>query len=139
LPVAVAAAFHYCMTPEAGHAVSGHVPRPTDELWASPSPDAKLRQLYPFTSGEHDASTTFLTAAGLATVASAFPQFAVAETRAFAPTVGPWRSFEIATRLEIIGAGAGTQGWVPIPNVNSDWQISQDSVWSGNEGTALPL
>ena len=74
----------------------------------------------------------FLTAAGLVPLASTFPGLAIAQTRTFAPALGPWRSFEVTTRLEIIGAGAGTQAWVPIPNVNSDWQISQDSVWSGN-------
>ena len=74
----------------------------------------------------------FLTAAGLVPVVCAFPDLAAAEPRTFAPAVGPWRSFEVTTRVDILGAGADTQAWVPVPNVNSAWQVSQESVWSGN-------
>ena len=74
----------------------------------------------------------FLTAATLAPLGSAFPRLAAAQARTFAPDVGPWRTFEVTTRVEIIGGGTGTQAWVPVPNVNTEWQESRDSRWTGN-------
>lgn len=74
----------------------------------------------------------FLTAAGIVPVASAFPSLAAAQQRAFAPSLGAWRTFEIVTRVEIIGAGPDTRAWVPVPNVDTDWQQSSASTWTGN-------
>ena len=74
----------------------------------------------------------FLTTAGIVPVVTAFPGLAYAQSRAFAPTLGPWRTFEVVTKVEIIGAGPDTRAWVPVPNVNTDWQQSSPSEWSGN-------
>src|SRR4030095_9113746 len=43
-----------------------------------------------------------------------------------------WRTFEVTTRLEIANAGTGTKAWIPVPALNTDWQRSGDSTWSGN-------
>lgn len=79
----------------------------------------------------------FLTAAGIVPVVSAFPGLAIAQARSFAPAVGPWRSFEVTTRIEIIGAGPDTRAWVPVPNIDSDWQQSQPARWSGNASSVV--
>src|SRR5215510_15365780 len=74
----------------------------------------------------------FLTVAGIVPIVSAFPRLAGAQARKFAPALGPWRTFEIVTRVELIGSGSDTQAWIPVPAVNSDWQQSLDSTWKGN-------
>jgi transglutaminase-like putative cysteine protease len=74
----------------------------------------------------------FLTAAGVLPFASALPQMAQAQPRTFAPASGAWRTFEVVTKVELIGSGRETRAWIPVPNVSSEWQQSQDSRWSGN-------
>ena len=75
---------------------------------------------------------TFLTSAGLVPLTSLVPALARAQARTFAPSVGPWRTFEVTTRLEILGSGPNTRAWVPVPNIDTDWQQSQESRWNGN-------
>ena len=79
----------------------------------------------------------FLTAAGIVPVISALPNFASAQNRSFAPALGPWRTFEVTTKVEIINAGPDTRVWVPVPSVDSDWQQSQDPQWSGNASSVV--
>jgi len=80
---------------------------------------------------------SFLSAAGLLSVISGLPRVARAQARAFAPALGPWRTFEVVTRLDVIGAGPDTRAWVPVPNVNTDWQQSMSSEWSGNASSTV--
>jgi transglutaminase-like putative cysteine protease len=63
--------------------------------------------------------------------AAALPRLAFAD---FAPQAGAWRSFQIATRLEVTpDAGAKTQAWVPLPSVNeAEWFKSSESTWTTN-------
>ena len=75
---------------------------------------------------------TFLAASAALPLASSLPTSAWAQDRSFAPRPGHWRTFEVVTRVEIANADGGTQAWVPIPSVNSDWQQSLDSTWAGN-------
>jgi len=75
---------------------------------------------------------TFLSASAVLPIAASLPHSAHAESRSFTPAPGPWRTFEVTTRLEIADAGTGTRAWIPIPVVNTDWQQSLDSTWSGN-------
>jgi transglutaminase-like putative cysteine protease len=51
-----------------------------------------------------------------------------------------WRTFEITTRVDLKGAPSGTtRAWLPVPSVNSGYQKTLDSDWSGNAGTAKML
>ena len=63
--------------------------------------------------------------AGLPRLASAYG--------AFNPQPGPWRSYEIVTRLEIAKPEGRTQAWVPVSAVNeAEWFKSQGSTWTTN-------
>jgi len=76
----------------------------------------------------------FLAAATLLPMA---PRLALAQARTFSPAVGPWRTFEVVTKLEIIGSGPGTRAWIPVPDVTSGWQQSLASDWRGNASTVV--
>jgi len=81
---------------------------------------------------------SFLARTAAFPLASALPSLALAQERSFAPAPGTWRTFEVITRLEIADAGPGTQAWVPVPAVDTPWQRSLESRWSGNlNGGAL--
>ncbi len=75
---------------------------------------------------------TFIASTVAMPLASGFPSLARAQARSFAPRPGPWRTFEVTTRLEIGEASGATQAWVPVPVVDSDWQRSAASTWAGN-------
>lgn len=66
-------------------------------------------------------------AAGLAA-----PAFAQAQQRQFAPAPGPWRTFEVTTRVEVADAQGPVRLWLPVPSVNSPWQESLESSFSTN-------
>jgi transglutaminase-like putative cysteine protease len=52
---------------------------------------------------------------------------------AFVVRPGPWRNFEIVTRLEIQQPQGKTQAWIPAPAVNeADWFRSLGSTWTTN-------
>ncbi len=65
-------------------------------------------------------------------IAGALPLRVFASQRNFAPTPSEWRTFEVVTRLEIEFADVGSRAWIPAPVVNTDWQQSQATTWSGN-------
>lgn len=68
--------------------------------------------------------------AGLPRIASAYG--------AFNPQPGPWRSFEIVTRLEIAKPEGKTQAWVPVPAVNeAEWFKPLGSEWTTNGHAVL--
>jgi len=76
------------------------------------------------------ASAAISLTAGLPRLASAYG--------AFNPQPGPWRSFEIVTKLEIAKPAGQTQAWVPAPSVNEvDWFKSLGSEWTSNGKAAL--
>lgn len=77
--------------------------------------------------------------AGVAvSVASTLPRTVTAADAIFAPTPGPWRNFQITTRLEIAKAQGKTQAWIPLPSVNeSEWFQSSGSIWRTNGTAAL--
>ena len=64
---------------------------------------------------------------------------AAEEERRFAPTPGRWRGFELTTRVEVIDPKGATRVWLPVPSVDSDYQRSLDSRWSGNAKEARLL
>jgi transglutaminase-like putative cysteine protease len=76
------------------------------------------------------AGTAISLSAGLPRLASAYG--------AFNPQPGPWRSFEVVTRLEIAKPEGKTQAWVPVPAVNeAEWFKSLGSEWTSNGKATL--
>lgn len=63
--------------------------------------------------------------------ASPWPAFAAPERRGFQPQPGAWRSFELSTKVALSETGPSTV-CVPIPAVDTEWQRSYSSNWSGN-------
>jgi len=74
----------------------------------------------------------FLTAAGIAPLATQLPGIAFAQQRSFTPMPGKWRTFEIVTRVDIPNPRGETQIWVPVPSITNDWQVSLDTTWKTN-------
>jgi Transglutaminase-like superfamily len=66
----------------------------------------------------------------------AFLGTARAAERRFAPQVEGWRSFEISTTVTLPEARGVTRIWLPVPDVNSDYQRCGDNSWSGNASLA---
>ncbi len=56
----------------------------------------------------------------------------------FDPAPGPWRSFHVVTRVEIAGANAKAQAWIPVPAVDEQaWFKSLGSEWTTNGRAVL--
>ena len=45
----------------------------------------------------------------------------------FEPQPGPWRTFEITTRVQLADPVGRTRIWLPVPSIDSDWQRSLES------------
>lgn len=62
-------------------------------------------------------------------MAAAFPATWAVSARAsssvhrFAPRAGDWRTFDLLTRVELPAATSPTRLWVPLPSVQTDWQL----------------
>ena len=52
--------------------------------------------------------------------------------RRFAPLPGAWRTFDITTRVELADPVGASRLWLPVPSIDSDWQRSLQSSYSGN-------
>jgi transglutaminase-like putative cysteine protease len=55
-----------------------------------------------------------------------------AQPRPFNPRPGRWRTFEVATRAEVLKPAGVTRVWVPLPSVDAEYQKPQGNQWSGN-------
>jgi transglutaminase-like putative cysteine protease len=77
-----------------------------------------------------------LKAASGAALCGAFPAGAFAQGqqggRKFDPRPGDWRTFEVVTRIELQHATGPSTVWVPLPSIDTEWQRSLSSNWSGN-------
>ena len=62
--------------------------------------------------------------------------WAPAQDRRFEPQVGPWRRFEVSTTIAVADHQGSTRIWVPVPSVETDYQRTLDSAWSGNASQA---
>ncbi|MFO1271550.1 MAG: transglutaminase domain-containing protein [Rubrivivax sp.] len=71
-----------------------------------------------------------LLAAAAASPALALPAFA--QERRFDPQPGPWRSFDVTTRVEVADVKGTTRLWLPVPDLDTDWQQTVDTTWTGN-------
>src|SRR6267143_899290 len=78
----------------------------------------------------------FLKASAILPAAASLPRLSFAQS-AFDPRpTDKWRSFEVATRVEIVFPQGATRVWLPIPSVDSAYQKTIDNAWSGNAQTA---
>ncbi|MDP4301603.1 transglutaminase-like domain-containing protein [Leptothrix discophora] len=62
-------------------------------------------------------------------------QTAAPAERRFEPQVGGWRTFEVTTTVQIADVQGATQLWLPVPDIESDYQRSVDNSWTGNART----
>jgi transglutaminase-like putative cysteine protease len=61
---------------------------------------------------------------------------ALAQERRFEPRVGPWRTFELTTTVNVAEPKGRTQLWLPVPDVDTEWQKPLDNGWTGNPSSA---
>ena len=55
----------------------------------------------------------------------------------FTPEAGPWRTFEITTRIEIPGAENGARAWIPLPSIAAtEWSRPLGDHWDANSHSA---
>lgn len=81
---------------------------------------------------------SLLKAASGTLLAAALPTTVLAQQqdkRSFEPRPGTWRLFEVTTKVNLQKTGGSSMVWVPLPSVNTDWQRSLSSEWSGNAKT----
>jgi transglutaminase-like putative cysteine protease len=80
---------------------------------------------------------SLLKSAGGMLVLGALPKTLLAQDqqaeRHFDPQPGEWRTFEVVTRVELKHAASGpSTAWVPVPSIDTEWQRSLGSSWTGN-------
>jgi transglutaminase-like putative cysteine protease len=81
---------------------------------------------------------TLLKAAGGALLAGALPRTLFAQDTAasaerhFDPRPGEWKRYEVTTRIDLQRAKGPSTVWVPLPSIDTDWQRTLSSNWSGN-------
>jgi transglutaminase-like putative cysteine protease len=83
--------------------------------------------------------TEFLRRSGAVVGLAAAPRtaWAAAETNAFRPTEGTWRSFKVTTVATVAARGGAAHIWVPIPCFyEADWMRPGDTTWKGNASFA---
>ncbi|MBV8605602.1 MAG: transglutaminase domain-containing protein [Pelomonas sp.] len=74
-------------------------------------------------------------AAGLATLG--LPSFAAAEAEHhFDPKAGAWRTFDATTTVEPTDLQGTVQVWVPLPDIDTDFQRTVEHSWRGNAASA---
>lgn len=75
-------------------------------------------------------------AASAACAAVAFPittsAQAPAAARTFAPKPEGWRTFDVTTTVTLKDAGGGATVWIPVASLETPWQHTLGTTWSGN-------
>ena len=79
-----------------------------------------------------DLSRRHLLQASSALALPALAGTALAQERTFNPQPGAWRTFEFTTRVDIANPKGATRVWLPIPSIDSSYQQSLESTWTGN-------
>lgn len=64
--------------------------------------------------------------------ALALPLPALAQERRFEPVPGDWRSFELTTTVNVADVKGTSKVWLPLPDLDTEWQQTLDNAWSGN-------
>ncbi len=75
---------------------------------------------------------TMLAAGGAAAVGSMLPARAFAQERRFEPKAGPWRTFDVTTAVTVADHQGTTRVWLPVPDIETDFQHTIGHRWSGN-------
>ncbi len=78
---------------------------------------------------------TMIQGAGATAAASMLPVVFAASERRFEPRVGAWRSFEVTTEVTVADPQGTTRLWLPLPDVDVDYQRSLGNEWTGNATT----
>jgi len=78
---------------------------------------------------------TFIQAAAATPLLAALPR-AFAQQLPFQPQPGPWKTYEIVTRVDVMKPAGLTQAWIPLPSVNGDYQRVEGDTWTGNASSA---
>ncbi len=79
---------------------------------------------------------TLLTGACAAIAAPLLPTPARAQQRRFEPQVGEWRRFEVTTTVNVADVKGATRLWLPVPDVDTDYQRTVSNTWTGNASSA---
>lgn len=57
-------------------------------------------------------------------------------TAVFAPVASGWRKFELATTVTPPAGRSATEIWLPVTDLDTDWQRSRGTRWTGNAHSA---
>lgn len=79
---------------------------------------------------------TGLATGGIALGAPLLSLPARAQERRFEPRAGEWRTFELTTTISVPEARGTTRLWLPLPDVDTDYQKGLGTTWEGNSGQA---
>ena len=71
-----------------------------------------------------------------ASLASTLPSGLRAEERVYAPGAPGWRSFELRTAVTPPATKEAARIWLPVPDLETDWQRTRDIRWEGNAASA---
>ncbi len=74
----------------------------------------------------------FLKSSAAIPLAAALPRTAFAQQTSFNPQPGSWRTYEIATRVEVLKPAGVSRVWLPVPSVEDGSQKPLDNSWAGN-------
>ena len=67
-----------------------------------------------------------------ALAATGISPIAFGQERRFDPQPGAWRTFDVTTQVEIKDASDATRVWLPIPSIDTAYQKSFESTWTGS-------
>jgi transglutaminase-like putative cysteine protease len=59
-----------------------------------------------------------------------------AQERRFEPQLGNWRTFDVTITVEVADVKGATRLWLPVPTLDTEFQKSLDSSWTGNASSA---
>ncbi len=71
-------------------------------------------------------------AASASFLLAAVPAAGAQEARRFDPKPAGWRSFEVTTTVQLRDAQGGAIVWLPVASLDTPWQRTRDTTWSGN-------
>ncbi len=74
----------------------------------------------------------WLLTSAAAVAAPLLPASSLAQARQFAPRAAGWRSFEVTTTIAPADLQGLTRVWVPVPDIETDYQRTLGHQWSGN-------
>jgi len=58
-------------------------------------------------------------------------------SRHFAPQPGDWRTFDVTTRVDLPTTTSATRVWVPLPSVQTGWQLPINDTLDSNGSARL--